>query len=223
MNAVAFDINAACSGFLFAIDIASVYLRQGIYQKALVVGAETMSRVVDWTDRRTAVLFGDGAGAVVLDASEPDCNGAQRRGILGTVLYTDGTHYHELYTSGGPSTTQSSGVIYMNGREVFRHAVQQLDRLGRLLLEKTGHYVEEVDWFIPHQANKRITDLVAQKLGVPMHKVINSGCDHANTSTASIPLAMWKAVGDGRLVPGHLALLQAFGAGFTGAACLIRL
>lgn len=214
----AFDQAAVCSGFVFALATADSYLKQGMAKTALVIGAETMSRLLDWNDRKTAVLFGDGAGAVVLQAHyDTD------RGILGSLLRTDGCGYDELYVAGGPSTTQTTGVIQMNGREVFRNAVHRLEEAVEDILERCGVTQEEVDWLVPHQANKRIIDATAKKLGLPDEKVIHTGADHANTSAASIPLALDCAVRDGRIQQGDLILCEAFGGGFAWGSNLIRM
>lgn len=217
----AFDVAAACSGFIFALTTADVYLRQGLAQTALIVGAETMSRIVDWQDRRTAVLFGDGAGAVVLRAAENKLG--KPRGILGSLLRTSGQGYAHLYVSGGPSTTQTSGTIQMNGREVFKQATQRLSEITQEILAAHHCTLENLDWIVPHQANRRIIDAVTQRLGFPESKVIHTGANQSNTSSASIPLALDMAIQDGRICPGHLILCEAFGAGFTWGATLIRL
>jgi 3-oxoacyl-[acyl-carrier-protein] synthase-3 len=215
---VAFDQAAACSGFVFALATADAYLKQGMAKNALVLGAETMSRLVDWNDRSTAVLFGDGAGAVVLQAQENT-----DRGIIGNLLRTDGQGYNDLYVSGGPSTSQSTGTVQMNGREVFRNAVNRLGEAVEELL-KTHHIPQQdIDWLVPHQANKRIIDATAKKLGLSDAKVIHTGDDQANTSAASIPLALDKAVRDGRIKKNDLVLFEAFGAGFSWGSNLIRM
>lgn len=214
----AFDQSAVCSGFVFALATADTYLKQGMAKTALVIGAETMSRLVDWNDRKTAVLFGDGAGAVVLQAQQ-----GTDRGILGSLLRTDGRGYDELYVNGGPSTTQTTGVIHMNGREVFRNAVHRLEEAVEDILQQCGVSQEEIDWLVPHQANKRIIDATAKKLGLPDEKVIHTGNDHANTSSASIPLALDHAVRDGRIQQGDLILCEAFAGGFAWGSNLIRM
>lgn len=220
----AFDIAAVCSGFIFALATADAYLRQGLAQTALVVGAETMSRLLDWQDRRTAILFGDGAGAVVLQATPTAAASAsQERGILGSLLRADGEGYDQLYVSGGPSTTQTAGTIEMNGREVFKQATQRLSESAAEILARHHLTIDELDWFIPHQANRRIIDVVAGRLGLPEAKIIHTGAMHSNTSSASIPLALDHAIQEGRVRPGHLVLCAAFGAGFTWGASLIRL
>lgn len=213
----AFDQAAVCSGFVFALATADAYLKQGMARTALVIGAETMSRLLDWKDRKTAVLFGDGAGAVVL-RSEENTNS----GIIGSLLRTDGSGYDELYVSGGPSTTQTTGTILMNGREVFRNAVQCLEEAVQEILEKFNISQEEIDWLVPHQANKRIIDATAKKLGLPDSKVIHTGADQANTSAASIPLALDFAIKDGRIQKGDLILCEAFAGGYAWGSNLIR-
>ena len=214
----AFDQAAVCSGFVFALATADAYLKQGMAKTALVIGAETMSRLVDWTDRRTAVLFGDGAGAVVLEAQQD-----AGRGIIGSLLRTDGRGYDALYVNGGVSTTQTTGSIQMNGREVFRNAVCRLEEAVEDILKNYGISRAEIDWLVPHQANKRIIDATAKKLGLPESKVIHTGADHANTSAASIPLALDHAVRDGRIQKGDLILCEAFGGGFAWGSNLIRM
>lgn len=214
----AFDQAAACSGFVFALASADSYLKQGMAKTALVVGSETMSRLLDWNDRSTAVLFGDGAGAVVLQAqSDTD------RGIIGNLLRTDGRGYNDLYVKGGPSTTQTTGTIHMYGREVFRNAVNRLGEVVEEILKIHDISQQEIDWLIPHQANKRIIDATAKKLGLPDTKVIHTGDDQANTSAASIPLALDKAVRDGRIKKNDLILCEAFGGGYTWGSNLIRM
>jgi 3-oxoacyl-[acyl-carrier-protein] synthase-3 len=193
--------------------VADAYLKQGRFRYALVIGAETLSRLVDWQDRSTAILFGDGAGAVLLKA-ENSVQGAQERGLLNSRLRTGGGHYDLLYAD--------AKGIYMNGREVFRHAVQELEAISKEVLEEGGYKQEDVDWLIPHQANKRIIDAVTQRMGVSSDKVLYAGNLHANTSAASIPLVLWKAMEEGKIKPGHLLLFQAFGAGFSSGAVLAR-
>jgi 3-oxoacyl-[acyl-carrier-protein] synthase-3 len=217
-NGFAFDQAAVCSGFVFALATADSYLKQKMATTALVIGAETMSRILDWNDRRTAVLFGDGAGAVVLQAQNNT-----DRGIIGSLLRTDGCGYDELYVTGGPSTTQTTGTIYMNGREVFRHAVNRLGEAVEEILKIHGISQDEIDWLVPHQANKRIIDATAKKLGLPDSKVIHTGADQANTSAASIPLALDQAVRDGRIQKGDLVLCEAFAGGFAWGSNLIRM
>lgn len=213
----AFDQAAVCSGFVYALATADAFIKQGMVKSALVIGAETMSRLLNWEDRKTAVLFGDGAGAVVLK-SEKDTD----RGIIGSLLRTNGCGYDELYVSGGPSTTQTTGTIEMNGREVFRNAVQCLEEAVQDILEKYKISQDEIDWLVPHQANKRIIDATAKKLGLPESKVIHTGADQANTSAASIPLALDCAIRDGRIQKGDLILCEAFAGGYAWGSNLIR-
>lgn len=214
----AFDISAVCSGFVFALATADTYLKAGMATKALVIGAETISRIVDWNDRTTAVLFGDGAGAVVLEAQKDT-----DRGIIGSLLRTDGQGYDQLFVRGGPSTTQTAGTIYMNGREVFKNAVTRLEEAVDDILKLYNIDQSEIDWLVPHQANKRIIDATAKKLGLSDEKVVHTGIEHANTSAASIPLALDVAVRDGRIKPGQLILCEAFAAGFAWGSNLIRM
>lgn len=214
----AFDQAAACSGFVFALATADAYLKQGMAKTALVIGAETMSRIVDWNDRSTAVLFGDGAGAVVLQAqSNTD------RGIIGNLLRTDGQGYDTLFVNGGPSSTQTTGTIHMLGREVFRNAVNCLGEAVEEILKIYNISQNEINWLVPHQANKRIIDATAKKLGLPDTRVIHTGADQANTSAASIPLALDKAIRDGRIKKNDLILCEAFGGGFAWGSNLIRM
>jgi 3-oxoacyl-[acyl-carrier-protein] synthase-3 len=221
---MAFDVAAVCSGFLYALATADSLLRTGMARRALVIGAETFSRILDWQDRTTCVLFGDGAGAVVLEAPGAEAaKGKHAPGILGTCLHADGRFHDLLYVDGGPSTTQTVGHIRMKGPDVFRHAVVNLAEVLREVLEQTGVCVEEIDWVVPHQANARILDATARKLGIPPDKMIVTVHDHANTSAASVPLALDVARKDGRIKPGDLVMLEAMGAGFTWGACLIRL
>ena len=216
---IAFDVAAVCSGFLYALGVADSRLRAGMAKRALVIGAETMTRLLDWEDRTTCVLFGDGAGAVVLEARDVAEDGP---GILATHLHADGAHNELLYVDGGPSTTQSVGHLRMKGREVFRHAVVNLaDVLGNVLNE-CGLSAADVDWVVPHQANQRILDATAKKLGLPPEKVVVTVDQHANTSAASVPLALDCAVADGRIKRGDLIVLEAMGGGFTWGASLVR-
>lgn len=216
---VAFDVAAVCSGFLYALATADSLLRTGMARRALVIGAETFSRILDWEDRTTCVLFGDGAGAVVLEAGEGDA----AAGILGTRLHADGTQHDLLYVDGGPSTTQTVGHLRMRGQEVFRHAVVNLSNVLKEVLEDTGHNAADLDWVVPHQANARILDATARKLGIAPEKVIVTVDRHANTSAASVPLALDVARKDGRIKPGDLVMLEAMGGGFTWGASLIRM
>jgi 3-oxoacyl-[acyl-carrier-protein] synthase-3 len=217
---IAFDVAAVCSGFLYALGVADSMLQAGMAQRALVIGAETMSRILDWDDRTTCVLFGDGAGAIVLEAREVAEDGP---GVLVTHLHADGAHNELLYVDGGPSSTQTVGHIRMKGREVFRHAVTNLaDVLGNVLADK-GFAPSDVDWVVPHQANLRIIDATAKKLGLPAERVVVTVDQHANTSAASVPLALDTAVRDGRVKPGDLVVLEAMGGGFTWGASLVRM
>ena len=217
---VAFDVQAVCSGFLYALATADSLLRTGMASKALVIGAETFSRILDWEDRTTCVLFGDGAGAVVLEAREVEADGP---GILATRLHADGEHKDLLYVDGGPSTTGEVGKLRMKGREVFRHAVVNLaDVLGEVL-EDVGVAAGDIDWVVPHQANQRILDATARKLGLPAEKVVVTVDRHANTSAASVPLAFDVARKDGRIKSGDLVMFEAMGGGFTWGAALARM
>lgn len=219
-DCIAFDVAAVCSGFLYALSVADSMLRGGGAKHAIVIGAETFSRILDWEDRGTCVLFGDGAGAVVLSAEDqPEQGGA---GILATKLHADGRHNQLLYVDGGPSTTGTVGKLRMKGQEVFRHAVVNLAQVMREVLGEAGLTTEEVDWVVPHQANRRILDATARKLGLPAEKVIVTVDQHANTSAASVPLALDVAVRDGRIKPGDLLVLEAMGGGFTWGAAALR-
>ena len=217
---IAFDVAAVCSGFLYAMGVADSMLRTGMARRALVIGAETFSRILDWEDRTTCVLFGDGAGAVVLEAREVAEDGP---GVIATKLHADGAHNELLYVDGGPSTTGTVGHVRMKGREVFRHAVVNLATVLEAVLDHTGLTADDIDWVVPHQANQRILDATARKLGLPAEKVVITVDRHANTSAASVPLALDTAVRDGRIQPGHLVMLEAMGGGFTWGACLIRM
>ncbi|MFC3578944.1 beta-ketoacyl-ACP synthase III [Sphingomonas hylomeconis] len=219
-DCVAFDVAAVCSGFLYALQVADSMIRAGAYRCALVIGAETFSRILDWEDRTTCVLFGDGAGAVLLEAQESaDSDG---RGILATKLHADGRHNELLYVDGGPSTTGTVGKVRMKGREVFRHAVVNLASVMGESLAIAGLGAEQVDWVVPHQANARILDATARKLGLAPGKVVVTVDQHANTSAASVPLALDTAVRDGRIKPGQLIVLEAMGGGFTWGASVVR-
>jgi 3-oxoacyl-[acyl-carrier-protein] synthase III len=215
-DCVAFDVAAVCSGFLYALSVAESMIRAGSAQTALVIGSETFSRILDWEDRATCVLFGDGAGAIVLGAEESD------RGVLATRLHADGRHNQLLYVDGGPSTTGTVGKLRMKGREVFRHAVVNLAAVMNEALEAAGLSAADVDWVVPHQANARILDATAKKLGLPPEKVVVTVDQHANTSAASVPLALDAAVRDGRVKPGDLVVLEAMGGGFTWGASVLR-
>jgi len=219
-DCVAFDVAAVCSGFLYAVQVADSMIRAGAHRRALVIGAETFSRILDWEDRTTCVLFGDGAGAIVLEAQESvDADG---RGILATKLHADGRHNELLYVDGGPSTTGTVGKLRMKGREVFRHAVVNLAAVMEETLVVAGLTSAEVDWVVPHQANARILDATARKLGLPAEKVVLTVDQHANTSAASVPLALDTAVRDGRIKPGQIVVLEAMGGGFTWGAAVVR-
>jgi 3-oxoacyl-[acyl-carrier-protein] synthase III len=217
----AFDIQAVCSGFVFALATADNFIKAGQARTALVVGAESFSRILDWNDRGTCVLFGDGAGAVVLRASEGSGNAADR-GVLTTHIYSDGRYYKLLYVDGGPSATQTTGHVKMEGREVFRHAVVKMGEAVDAAIAAMGISGRDVDWLVPHQANRRIIDSMGQRLHLPPEKVIITVDKHANTSAASIPLALAQAVEDGRIHPGHMVLIEAMGGGFTWGSALIR-
>lgn len=218
-HGAAFDIQAVCSGFVYAVGTADSFLKNGLARRALVIGAETASRILDWNDRTTCVLFGDGAGAVVMELAKP---GETERGILATALRSDGHHWNKLYTDGGPSSTKSMGHVRMEGKEVFKHAVGMITDVVYKVLEDTGHTIDDLDWFVPHQANKRIIDGAGQKLGLPPEKVVVTVDRHANTSAASVPLALNTAVADGRIKRGDLVMIEAMGGGFTWGASLIR-
>ena len=217
---VAFDVQAVCSGFLYALGTAESLLRTGMAKKALVIGAETFSRILDWEDRTTCVLFGDGAGAVVLEARDVADDGP---GILATRLHADGAHCDLLYVDGGPSTTGEVGKLRMKGREVFRHAVVNLADVLREVLEDARLEASDIDWVVPHQANARILDATARKLDLPPEKVVVTVDRHANTSAASVPLAFDVARRDGRIKPGDLVMFEAMGGGFTWGASLARM
>ena len=216
---VAFDVQAVCSGFLYALATAESLMRTGMAQKALVIGAETFSRIVDWEDRTTCVLFGDGAGAVVLETKDVPDEGP---GILTTRLHADGAHKDLLFVDGGPSTTGEVGKLRMKGREVFRHAVVNLADVLHEVLDEAGISADDIDWIVPHQANARILDATARKLGLPPEKIVVTVDRHANTSAASVPLAFDVARKDGRIKPGDLVMFEAMGGGFTWGASLAR-
>jgi len=221
-DCVAFDVAAVCSGFLYALQVADSMIRAGSARRALVIGSETFSRILDWEDRTTCVLFGDGAGAVVLEGQENNDAGAEGRGILSTRLHADGRHNELLYVDGGPSTTGTVGKVRMKGREVFRHAVVNLAGVMTETLAACGLAAEDVDWVVPHQANARILDATARKLGLSPDKVVVTVDQHANTSAASVPLALDTAVKDGRIKRGDLIVLEAMGGGFTWGAAVVR-
>jgi 3-oxoacyl-[acyl-carrier-protein] synthase-3 len=218
---VAFDVQAVCSGFVFALAVADNFMKVGQARTALVIGAETFSRILDWTDRTTCVLFGDGAGAVVLVAGEGS-GGKDDRGVLSTHIFSDGRYHDALYVDGGPSSTMTTGHLKMEGREVFRHAVVKLAEAVDAAIAANGITAAEIDWLVPHQANRRIIDGMGHRLGLPPEKVVLTIDRHANTSAASIPLAMAEAAGDGRIRAGHLVLLEAMGGGFTWGSALLR-
>ena len=217
----AFDLQAVCSGFVYALSVADALLRCGSHKRALVIGAETFSRILDWNDRTTCVLFGDGAGAVVLEA-QPQAGTVADRGILTTHLRSDGRHKAKLYVDGGPSSTQTVGHLRMEGREVFKHAVVMITDVIYDAFKATGTTAADIDWFVPHQANKRIIDGSAHKLGIAPEKVVITVDRHGNTSAASIPLALADAVADRRIKRGNLILLEAMGGGFTWGSALLR-
>jgi 3-oxoacyl-[acyl-carrier-protein] synthase-3 len=218
---VAFDVQAVCSGFVFALATADSFLKTGASKRALVIGAETFSRILDWKDRTTCVLFGDGAGAIVLVADEQP-GAPTDRGVLATHLRSDGRYKDKLYVDGGPSSTGTAGFLRMEGRDVFRHAVAGTTDAVEAVFRETGYTAADVDWFVPHQANKRIIDGSAHRLGIAPEKIISTVDRHGNTSAASIPLALDVAIADGRIKRGDLVLLQAVGGGFTWGAALVR-
>jgi 3-oxoacyl-[acyl-carrier-protein] synthase III len=215
-DCVAFDVAAVCSGFLYAVSVAESMIRAGSATNALVIGSETFSRILDWEDRATCVLFGDGAGAIVLGTCEDG------RGVLSAKLHADGRHNQLLYVDGGPSTTGTVGKVRMKGREVFRHAVTNLASVMGEALDMADLTPADVDWVVPHQANARILDATARKLGLPPEKVVVTVADHANTSAASVPLALDVAVRDGRITAGDIVVLEAMGGGFTWGAAVLR-
>jgi 3-oxoacyl-[acyl-carrier-protein] synthase III len=216
-----FDVQAVCSGFIFALNIADNFIKTGQSKRALVVGAETFSRILDWKDRGTCVLFGDGAGAVVLEA-QSQLGSREDRGILATRIRSDGRFEDLLYVDGGPGSTKTTGHLRMNGREVFRHAVQKISSVIEETLVTTGYAPGEIDLYVPHQANKRILDGIGKKLGIPPHKVVVTLAKHGNTSAASVPLALNQAFEDHRLRENGLVLMEAMGGGFTWGAVLAR-
>ncbi len=218
---VAFDVAAVCSGFVFALSVAEKFIASGSHRCALVIGAETFSRILDWSDRTTCVLFGDGAGAVVLEAAQGAGTVADR-GILTTHLRSDGRHKSKLFVDGGPSSTGSVGHLRMEGKEVFKHAVGMITDVVIDAFSATGLGADDIDWFVPHQANKRIIDASADKLGIAPEKVVITVSRHGNTSAASIPLALDAAVKDGRIQKGDLVMIEAMGGGFTWGASLLR-
>ena len=220
-HGVAFDLQAVCSGFVFAVATADKFLVSGSHKRALVIGAETFSRLLDWTDRTTCVLFGDGAGAIVLEAGPSDGK-LTSPGIISAQLRSDGRHREKLYVDGGPSTTKTVGHLRMEGREVFKHAVGMVTDVIKACFDDAGVTAADFDWFVPHQANRRIIDASADKLGLAREKVVVTVDRHGNTSAASIPLALDVAVRDGRIKKGDLVMIEAMGGGFTWGAALIR-
>ena len=217
----AFDVQAVCTGFVYAVATADVYIRGGLAKRVLVIGAETFSRILDWTDRTTCVLFGDGAGGLILEAADGEGT-TDDRGVLTASLRSDGSHKDKLYVDGGPSTTGTVGQLRMEGREVFKHAVGMITDVIDAAFAATGTTAEQLDWLVPHQANRRIIEGSAKKLSIPMDKVVMTVDQHGNTSAASIPLALAVAAGDGRIKKGDLVMLEAMGGGFTWGAVLLR-
>ncbi|NWK97228.1 3-oxoacyl-ACP synthase [Sphingobium lactosutens] len=218
-DCVAFDVAAVCSGFLYAVTVADSMIRSGAANRAIVIGSETFSRILDWEDRTTCVLFGDGAGAIILGAEESE---EGHRGILASKLHADGRHNQLLYVDGGPSTTQTVGKLRMKGQEVFRHAVTNLASVLNEVMAQAGLPAGDIDWLVPHQANARILDATARKLKLSADRVVMTVDRHANTSAASVPLALDLAVRDGRIKAGDLVVLEAMGGGFTWGACVLR-
>jgi 3-oxoacyl-[acyl-carrier-protein] synthase III len=217
----AFDVQAVCTGFIYALAVADNFLRLGQAKRALVVGAETFSRILDWHDRSTAVLFGDGAGAIVLEAM-PSNGSIEERGVLATHLHADGSGYELLEVDGGPSSTGTTGLLRMSGREIYRHAVTRLAEVVDETLAGAGLKQGDIDWLVPHQANARIIESMGRRLSLPPERVVLTIDRHANTSAASVPLALAEAAGDGRLKPGQLVLMEAMGGGLTWGAALVR-
>ncbi len=217
----AFDIQAVCSGFVYAIATADNFLARGQFRRALVIGAETFSRILDWSDRGTCVLFGDGAGAVVLEGMR--ATEAAGRGVLATHLRSDGRYRDLLYVDGGPSSTRTVGHLRMTGNQVFKHAVLKISESVNTTLADANLDIADIDWFVPHQANQRILAAVAERLGLPPERVVSTVADHGNTSAASVPLALATAAADGRIKPGHLVMMEAIGGGFAWGSALIRM
>ncbi len=217
----AFDVQAVCSGFVYGLTVADSFVKAGQAENVLVVGAETFSRILDWTDRSTCVLFGDGAGAVVIKAANGNGT-ATDRGILSTHIYADGRHHDALYVDGGPGSSQTTGHLRMQGKEVYRHAVVRMAEAIDAALEANGLTPGDIDWLVPHQANLRIIESMARRLNLPMDRVVVTVDRHANTSAASIPLALSEAVADGRIQPGDLIMIEAMGGGFTWGSALVR-
>jgi 3-oxoacyl-[acyl-carrier-protein] synthase-3 len=222
VKGAAFDVQAVCSGFIYALSIVDSMLKTGQFKTALVIGADTLSRLLNWEDRTTAVLFGDGAGAVVLQAVEVDTRSSDKDGIMSTHIHSDGNLENLLYCDGGPSTTQTAGFITMVGKEIFRHAVTNLASVVIEALAANNLKGSDIDWLVPHQANKRIIDSTVKKLNMPIDKVVLTVQDHANTSAASIPLALDQAVSEGKIKRGDLLLMEAMGGGLTWGAALAR-
>jgi 3-oxoacyl-[acyl-carrier-protein] synthase-3 len=220
-HGAAFDVQAVCTGFIYGLAVADCFIRTGQARGVLLIGAETFSRILDWSDRTTCVLFGDGAGAVVLSPGE-GAGAPSDRGILCTRLHSDGRLHDILYVDGGPSKTGRVGHVRMQGREVFRYGVTNMAEVVEETVAAVGLKASDIDWFVPHQANQRIIDGTARKLGIPASRVVSTIAEHGNTSAASVPLALAEAVGDGRIRPGHLVLLEAMGGGLTWGAALLR-
>jgi 3-oxoacyl-[acyl-carrier-protein] synthase-3 len=220
-HGAAFDLQAVCSGFVYGLATVDGLLKTGAFERALVIGAETFSRIIDWKDRSTCVLFGDGAGAVVVERQNK-AGTREDRGILAVRLRSDGRHKSKLYVDGGPSSTQTVGHLRMEGRAVFKHAVAMISDVIEDTFKAAGYTADDLDWFVPHQANQRIIDDSAKKLGIAPQKVITTVAKHGNTSAASIPLALATAIGEGRIKPGHLVMMEAMGGGFTWGAVLVR-
>ena len=220
-HGAAFDVQAVCTGFVYAVATADKFLTSGSHKRALVIGAETFSRIIDWKDRTTCVLFGDGAGAIVLEAQEGEGT-SYDRGVLTSHLRSDGRYRDKLYVDGGPGSTKTTGFLRMEGRDVFRHAVGMVTDVINDAFRATGTTADDIDWFVPHQANKRIIDASADKLGIPHEKVVMTVNKHGNTSAASIPLALGVARADGRIQEGDLVMIEAMGGGFTWGSALIR-
>ena len=221
VEGAAFDLQAVCTGFVYAVATADKFLVSGSHKRALVIGAETFSRILDWSDRTTCVLFGDGAGAIVLEAAESDGR-LESPGVIASRLRSDGRHRAKLFVDGGPSTTMTVGHLRMEGKEVFRHAVSMVTDVIRGCFDDAGVAAGAIDWFVPHQANRRIIEASADKLGIPHRKVVLTVDQQGNTSAASVPLALALAVKDGRIKPGDLVMIEAMGGGFTWGAALIR-
>ncbi len=220
---MAFDVQAVCSGFIYGLSVADSLIRTGQVRRVLLIGAEKMTSILNWQDRTTCVLFGDGAGAVILEAQDIGVQGVAGRGVISTHAYANGHLRDILYTTGGPSTTQDSGYIVMEGKDVFRHAVQYMSDVVEEVLRRNGITSQDVDWLVPHQANIRIIEATAKKLELPLEKVVITVERHSNTSAASIPLALADAVATGKIVPGQLVLMEALGAGLTWGAALVRM